>query len=355
MRNLLSLLILSIIISTGCEKEKDQPATQVTGSLKGVFVTNEGAFQAANASITFLSEDGGAYIPDIFNNANGLPLGDILQSMTIHNGKGYLCVNNSQRVEVVSMDDFKKTGTVQGILSPRYFCGANTSEGYVSDWASNRVYKLNLTTLTIIDSIQAGNGPEEMLIHSNKIFICNSGGFGTDSTLTIADVNTGNTIATPVIGVNPSSIITDHNNDIWILCKGSLGGDFTPTPDDAGGRLICMDPNSFTIKAAINFNYNQHPLQLRRNGSGDTLYFLNGSSFYTGAVYRMSILDTVAPTGPLVNRDFYSLGIHPGNGTIYVGKSSFSTTTHALRFSGNGVLKDSIAVGIGPNGFVFNN
>jgi len=347
-------LILGLAVGSGCEKEKTEPSTQTPGALKGVFVVNEGAFQAVNSSITFISDDGATRIPDIYSNANGFPAGDVLQSMTIHHGKAYLCVNNSQRVEVVSMENFKRTGFISGILSPRYFCGADSLTGFISDWASNRVYKVNLNTLAITDSIQAGTSPEEILIKNNRIFICNSGAFGDDSTVTIADLNSGTVIATPVVGVNPTCILTDVNNDIWILCRGSLGSDYTPTPDDPGGRIVCMDPNSFAIKTSVNFSYDEHPLQLKRNGAGDMLYFLNGSGFYTGAIYRMSILDSLPPSSPLVSRDFYSLGIHPKSGIIHAGKSSFSSNTHALRFGVDGTVKDSVAVGIGPNGFVFN-
>lgn len=344
---------LVLIFFASCEKEKDQNVTPLPDNLNGVFVINEGAFLAGNASVSFYSSDSAFSLSDIFQAANGFPVGDVLQSMTIFNNKGYLCVNNSQKIEIVSMNDFKKTGTITGINSPRFFYGVNNSRGLVSDWSSNKVFLVNLNTLMITDSISCGQGPEQMLIVNNKLFICNSGGFTDDSTVTVADVNTMNVIAEITCGVNPASLCQDVNGKVWVLCRGSLGSDFTPTPDDAGGKLLRIDPATLTTEVMLPFAFDEHPLKLTMNQSKDTLYFLSGNSTYTGEVYRISINDMVLPTLPFIAQESYALGIHP-EGTIYTAKASFSANSHMFRYTHNGTLIDSAEVGIGPNGFVFN-
>ncbi|MBK7887370.1 MAG: hypothetical protein IPJ86_08710 [Bacteroidetes bacterium] len=354
MKNKLSTLLfcLSALSFASCEKEKDEASSPLPDNLNGVFVINEGAFLDGNASVSFFSSDSAYSTSDIFEAANGFPVGDVLQSMTIFNNRAFLCVNNSQKVEVVYMGNFKKTGTIFGANSPRFFCGWNASRGFISDWSTNKVYLINLNSLSIIDSIACGQGPEQMLIDNNKLFICNSGGFTDDSTITVVDVNTLNIITEIPCGVNPASICKDANGKIWVMCRGSLGSDFTPTPDDPGGRLLKIDPSSLNIELAISFVFDQHPLKLTMNSGKDTLYYLKGSSTYTGQVFKMGINDIYDPVIPFIEREMYALGIHPG-GTIYTGKASFSSNSQMYRFANDGTLLDSAEVGIGPNSFVF--
>lgn len=342
-----------LLTLTSCEKEKDETSTPVPDLINGVFIVNEGAFGQANASISFASSDSAYFNADLYSSANGFPVGDLLQSMTIHFGKAYLCVNNSQKVEVVSMANFKKIATITGINSPR-FMAADQNNGYISDWATNSVFKINLLTNAIAGSVVCGSGPEEMIIVNNELYVCNGGGFGDDSTVTVIDLSTFKVTDTISTGVNPSSIRADKDGKIWILCKGSLGSDFTPSPDDAGGMLMQIDPSTHAIVKSISMNWDQHPIRLNINGNKDRLYFLLGSSTYTGSIFTMSMSDNTMPAIPIVNREFYSLGVHPASSILYAGKSSFTSNTHYLRYTMNGTVIDSMLAGIGPNSFVFN-
>ncbi len=346
-------VVITTMIASSCEKEKDANSTPLPPNMHGVFIVNEGAFGQGNASVSFASSDSSYFTDDLFTAANGYPVGDLLQSMTIYHSVGYLCVNNSQRVEVVSMTDFKKKATITGINSPRFMVGYN-NDGYISDWGTNSVYKINLLNNTITGSVLCGSGPEQMLVSGSKLFVCNGGGYAEDSTITVIDLNSFTVTDTIQTDINPSSIRKDKDGKIWVLCRGSLGTDFTPTPDDAPGSILQIDPNSYSFLKQITLNWDQHPVQLNANGNGDKIYFLVGSGTYTGSVYTMSINDNVLPASPLINREFYSLGIHPSSNIIYAGKSSFSANTHFLRYTMNGTLIDSTLTGIGPNSFVFN-
>ena len=344
---------LSILVFTSCEKDKLQENTPPPNNLNGVFVVNEGVFQAGNASISFFSSDSVYSNGDLYQTVNGFPVGDLLQSMSIYNGKAYLCVNNSQKVEVVSMVDFTKTASIYEINSPRYFT-AQSNYGYISDWNSNQVFKINLNSNTIVDSVLCGLGPEEMLIANNQLFVCNSGGFADDSSVTVVNLSTFNVATTITSGVNPSSIRKDNTGNVWVLCRGSLGADFTPTPDDPGGKLMKINPTSLATEWFADFNFDEHPIKLNTNADGTTLYFLFGNSAYTGTVYKMDASSTVIPSTPYINREFYALGIHPTDESIYGGKASFSSNSHMLHYTNGGVLIDSSTVGIGPSSFVFN-
>lgn len=352
--NLPILLAASLLgfVLTSCEKEKKYENTPVDPGLKGVFCLNEGAFQAGNAEVSYYPSSGSAAVRNLYFEANALPLGDVLQSMTLHAGKGYLCVNNSQKIEVVDTETFKRTGTISGISSPRYLLVIDSTHAVVSDWYSDQLFKVNLTTLSVEDSTFCGSGPEQMVLSNGKIFVCNSGGFITDSTISVIDAVSFQVVSTIATGVNPAFITEDSNGKILVLCRGSLGDDYTPTPDDAGGKLLRIDPVTQQVEAAYDFAYDEHPLHLQL--SANRIFFLSGSWYYTGKIQWIDAQDWSQGPTTLVEREFYSLGIHPQTKNIYGGKASFSSNTHVVRFNSNGSLIDSLPAGIAPTGFVFN-
>jgi hypothetical protein len=350
----LMIIAIAVQIISGCDKDDDNNNPGSPVSATGAFVVNEGAYGGGNSSVSFLDFSTGIMHNGLFAQSNGFPLGDVAQSMIIEGNTGYIVVNNSQKVEVVNLDDLSVKATITGFQGPRYMAIAG-GKGFVSDWFSNKVCVVNLVSNTIVKQIPAGNGPDQLLFAGNRLFVCNIGGWGTDSTVTVIDPVNGSVITTLTVGINPNSIVADKNGKIWILCGGSTGPDFTGgTPDDIAGTLVRIDPTSVTIEKNIPIPAFLHPLKLTINGAGDRLWYLLGSDGYYGQVTRMNIADTLFQTNPLINRMFYGLGVDPESGIVYCGHApSFSQNGYLIRFLASGTPLDSMEAGIAPNGFCF--
>ncbi len=86
----------------------------------GLFITCEGNFMYGNASLSYYNIEERKVENRVFRRANGADLGDVAQSMTIHDGRGYVVVNNSGIVFIIDPDTFVITGTIEGLTSPRY-------------------------------------------------------------------------------------------------------------------------------------------------------------------------------------------------------------------------------------------
>jgi hypothetical protein len=99
-----------------CEKDKEE-----VKYTNGAFVVNEGAYTGNNGTISFYSFDEDTVVNDIFFVKNSRALGDVVQSMTIDNGKAYIVVNNSNKVEIADAVTFKELGVIENVNSPRYF------------------------------------------------------------------------------------------------------------------------------------------------------------------------------------------------------------------------------------------
>ena len=96
----LMMLTISCFLITSCEDDNNQPAGEFEN---GTFVVNEGNFQDADGTISFINPNDGVVKQDLFGSVNnGLALGDVVQSMTIDEDHAYVVVNNSNKIEVVN-------------------------------------------------------------------------------------------------------------------------------------------------------------------------------------------------------------------------------------------------------------
>ena len=89
---------------------------------EGVFIVCEGNFMYGNASLSFYLPSSGELQNEVFARANGMKLGDVAQSMTIHDGTAYIVVNNSGIVFGIDPETFRIERVIRGIGSPRYIC-----------------------------------------------------------------------------------------------------------------------------------------------------------------------------------------------------------------------------------------
>ena len=348
MKNLSFLLIVCIFFFS-CKKDKEVVSPS---SLNGIFIVNEGNFLSGDASVSFWERSTGNLIQKL----NSFDLGDVALSMTIHNGRGYIVVNNSQKVQVVSMENFSDGGEITGLSSPRYFLPLNKEKGYITDWLSDAVKVVDLNSRQIIKSIPTGGvGPEQMAFANDKLYVVNVGAYGDDSTLTVINTQTDTVLKTVIIGIDPNSIVHDKNGKLWILCNGDTGPDWIGTADDIAGSLLRINPENDSIEFNLNFSQIDHPSKLTISPGGDVLYFLNGLSGFDGKIFTMNINDNFLPNQPFIDKIFYGLGIDPVTNQIlgaYV--PGFSQQGYMFRYNSNGTFIDSMKVGIGPNGFAFN-
>src|ERR1043165_7729268 len=96
---ILSISVMLVILSA-CKKKDETTVTPATADYSnGVFVTNEGQFGSGSGTISFYNRSSKTVTADIFQKANSFPLGNVVQSMNVFNDKGYIVVNNAQKIE----------------------------------------------------------------------------------------------------------------------------------------------------------------------------------------------------------------------------------------------------------------
>ena len=368
-----SMVLLSL---AGCSPDKEVTVAPSADNTN-VFVLNEGVFTAnGTGTITLFNKTTKAVTPDLFQGVNGAGrrLGNVVQSMAVRDKRGYIVVNGADKVEVVSLPDFKSVGVVRGLSSPRYFLPISTSRAYVTQWGRDTLHRhgiiipkvrpgikiVDLITNVVVDSIATGDLPERLTLAGGKVFVANSG----SNTVTVIDPITNRVTNTLTVGDAPNSFAPDKNNRLWVLCGGFVsyiyvnniyqGIDYAST---TAGSLYSLDPaNPTTGGTSRVFASNQRvPTDIHANPAGDQLYFRAvDAGTGQGGVARLVIADAALPalTAPFISGLFYGLGIDPTDGTIYTGTGTFSADK-MTRYQPNGTKIDETVVGAGPNGFVF--
>ena len=344
------IFISLIFLTNACDDSNDT----VSGIFSdGVFITNEGTYSAGNGSVSYYSYTNDTLTNGIFNSVNNRVLGDVVQSLTVHNHKAYIVVNGSNKIEVATSNDFIEFGVITEVTSPRYFLGINNNKGYVSQWGENGVIKvIDLSALAVTKTITVGAGPEQLIYHNNYIYVANSGGLSNDNTISVIDPSTDELIKTITLdGDSPRDFAIDANGDLWVLCNGYIQYDYTDwsVVSETASKLIRINPTTNEVVQTIIISETQHPTCLEASKNGNNLFYGGGYGFQ--GIYKMSISDTEVPSTPLLDKYFYGFNVNKETGNIFAMEApSFTANGTLWRYDVNGTELGSYEAGIGPNG-----
>ena len=212
------IILIAIFIVTGCNDSVSSDDSNLDNT-SWVFVANEGIYDWSGPTNT-----GSITMVDSFGNAQETnPLGDIVHALEVYNNKLIVSVNNSQKILIFDIT-YEGIGNMQEIdtngLSPREISIVN-DKAYITFWDSDfNVYPYEPGYVKILDinssqfedtDIQVGIMPEGMVYHSSFLWVANSGG----SSISKIDVNTNSVIESIEVGRGPQNIVS-NSGDIYI-------------------------------------------------------------------------------------------------------------------------------------------
>lgn len=355
-KSVLFLSVILIAILSACSSSDDNGPIGEAGA----YILNEGSL---NGSIALYEENGDKVTTDVYLQANnGVPLGELPQSMNIKNGKAYVVVTTSSGngyVDVVDMATFKSVAIIDKFSYPREFVAVSNDKGYLSNGngleISNDVIVVDLRNNSVIKTIKVGAGPEKMVQIGNFLYVANSGGWGNnDKTISVIDIQKDEVVSTIDVEYCPVDMVVDRDNNIWAFCSGK--------PDASYARhdlkLVKVDQSNnnettvFPIGTKAGFGIKS----LAVSKGGDFIYYTNNG------VYRMPVDATALPTEKFITEadykdvTFYGLDVDPKSGDIYGLKSgdTFGAAGKMVIFDNAGKLKSTHQVGVNPNSAIFN-
>ena len=342
-------VVTLLLLCTACMKWEYGIEEEFSASGDGVFITNEGNFQYGNASLSYYDPTTMSVENEVFNRANAMKLGDVAQSMIIHDNVGWVVVNNSHVIFAIDIKTFKERGRITNLTSPRYMHFLSDEKAYVTQLWDNRIFIVNPKRYEIIGYIECPgmtmeNGSTEQMVQYGKYVYVNCWSY--NNRILKIDTETDRVVDELVVGIQPTSLVLDKNNKMWTITDG--GYENSPYGYEAP-TLYCIDAETFTIEKQFRFRLGDKASELQLNRAGDMLYWLNDD------VWAMSVDDTRLPTRPFLESKgtiYYGLTVSPGNGDVYVADAiDYQQPGKVYRYTSDGILQDEFYVGIIPGAF----
>ena len=317
----------------------------------GLFITNEGNFQYGNATLSYYDPATNQVQNEVFFRANGMKLGDVAQSMSIYDNKGWIVVNNSHVIFAIDLNTFKEVGRIENLTSPRYIHFLSPEKAYVTQLWDNRIFIVNPSTYSITGYIQVPDmtmesGSTEQMVQYGKYVYCNCWSY--QNRIIKIDTETDQVVDQLTVGIQPTSLCMDKYDKLWTVTDGGYEG--SPYGYEAPA-LYKIDAATFKIEKEFKFKkgVGEGPSEVQLNGTRDTLYWINND------IWRMDVTANRVPVRPFLEyRDtkYYGLTVNPTNGEVYVADAiDYQQQGMIYRYSPQGKLIDEFYVGIIPGAF----
>ena len=347
-KSMLTIFLFSTLLG-GCMKWEYGLEEIFDNKGEGLFITNEGNFQYGNASLSYYNPTTKTFENEVFYRANAMKLGDVAQSMTIHNNTGWIVVNNSHVVFAIDTQTFKEIGRITNLTSPRYIHFVSDEKAYVTQLWDNRIFIVNPKRYEIVGHIVCPNmtmesGSTEQMVQYGKYVFVNCWSY--QNRILKIDTETDKVVDELTVGIQPTSLVLDCNNKLWTLTDGGYDG--SPYGYEAPS-LYRIDAETFTIEKQFKFSANETPSELQTNTSKDKIYWLNND------VWAMNVTDENLPAKSFLENKgtiYYGLTICPHTGDVYVADAiDYNQQGKIYRYSKEGQLIDEFYVGITPGAF----
>lgn len=346
---LVALTSMSVFVS--CSDNDDVAPDDSKVYTNGAFILNEGG--SGQGSVSFISNDLGSFTQDVYGDVNpGDLFGKYVQSIFFNGDYAYIIAGGSNKITVVNRVTFKLVAKIEtGLVAPRYgvvkdgkayvtnantYSYANPTTGNTDDY----VAVINLSTNTVESTIPLNATANRIVLENGKLYITEP--YNNTNVLVVNP--TTNTVETPIT-VGSDADTMEVNNGILYVLRSPYGG----PSEIVKVKLSDSTLSNVVFPAALNDAKN---LDIYKN----KIYYTVDTS-----VYAMDITASAASTTPILTYSSTSAygkmyGFSVNNDNIYIADGGdFTANSNAYIYSLTGTLKKTLTVGVGPNGFYFNN
>ncbi len=331
---------LSILFFSACKKDKKE--TIITTDNKGAIILNEGGFGKSNASIGVYKKGDNSY-QELFQSANGRPLGDVLQSATIIDDKLYIVVNNSNKIEVVNLSDFKSVTTIT-INQPRNIIKIGNGKAYVTQ-LNNIMSVLDLTSNTVIDSVNLKHSSDNIFLMNNVVYVTQA---FANKIFTI-NATTHTVTDSLVVANGVSNFASAGSNKLALFCTGLT--DWNTGNVIENGSIIFINKDSLKAESTIKLNTGSY---------GGSMVNYDGNLYFTfGDKNIHKIAETATTNTSAIHITYastiYGFNINPSNGELYLTDAvDYASAGNVYLYDKNATLLNQFSAGIVPSKIVFN-
>ena len=303
-------------------------------SSEQVFVACEGNYYQSNGSLWTISED------EVYG-YEGNPLGQVVQSVLVHEDKLYVVVNVPGSIQVfdihedgltlVDYVDTQYSGPREMLIVGDYM--------YFTNWYTADVKKLNLETLEIESEIPMPGLPEDIVLHDGKIYvsIIMNGDWSDGNLVASIDLQSDLILDTYEVGSGPGDILV-FEDEIYVsrtFYDENWNAFYGTSKIGSGGEVVIKN-----YGAGI--------------ACGGSVHALNGSVYrsFNGGVAKLDQDLNILEDTRIGSFNFYDVySIETIGDKIYFGLSDFSAPDEVVVLNSEGVELNRFDVGAIPGDF----
>ena len=335
--------LVGVLFLASCQKEEDAVVDDTTVQYSsGTYIVNEGAFLSANASVTHIANDG-KVTHNVYQQLSGLPLGDVATSAVVHGSNLAVVINNSQEVALIGRGEMSKSSSVS-LDYPRQAASLENGDVAVTNGSlAGELVIIDGATFAVTENVAVGVGPEGVAEADGHIFVCNNGGWGLDSTVTVINASDYSTVAAVEVGYRPFDIAVDAQDRVWVLCSGETLYDMDwNVVGHTSAKLVVMNASGVLDSRDIGLE-GDHPKYLEVSADGSEIYFVNGD------IWKVTADNTIADPQIAINGNFAGFTIDPISGNIWVAQTpDYVNNDEVYEYDTSGVLLNTIEAGVAP-------
>lgn len=306
----------------------------------GLIISNEGNFGTPNADVSYLDQTTFQIINNVYQTVNNEPLGDVLNDVGFYGDRGYLVLNNSNKIVVVNRSTFEKIDVITENISMPRTIGFSNDKIYITNSTSNKVSVYNIADNSYVTQIQTSGTIEDIVNIGQYVFIQN-GYFSSGNKIIVIDSTTDSIIGNIIIEDGINGLVV---NDEFLYAISS-GSNYT--------HLYKINPETHEIINDFRTTSVSNGAKLQI--SDDYLYFVgNGNSVYKISENLNFDLDTVFS---ISNPSWFALyGFGVTQDFIFSANANGFTSASIIEVynKNNGTFIAEFSAGIGANGFYEN-
>lgn len=380
------VLAIALVAAAGCRKEdtlrflpgeNGEPsdyevvdaAVNASAEPSGFYLVNQGNQGSNKARLDFLNFHNGFYIRDVFTEYNPevvKGLGDIGNDVQVYNGKVFVVVNGSHKVEIMDAYTMKRLAQVD--VPNCRFIAFDGNSAYVTSYVAKdkealktqkgALYRIDLDTYKVTGQVTVGYQPEQLVIRDGKAYVANSGGYvaNHDNTVSVVDLKSMKVEYNIEVAVNLELMLVDADGTIWVSSRGNYV--------DVSSTLnyLVKKGDKYELGGSVNVPVSSMAL------AGDKMYVIGSTYTNTNGTWALTTTYNIvnAKTRKLESGSFitdgtesdittaFTVTVNPGNGDIYVTDAKDYVSSGTLHcYTGSGKHKWSVRTGDIPGRIAF--
>ena len=315
------IILLSLIFTLCIANEK-------------IFIACEGNFYQSNGSIWAIDDSQVSEYEDY--------LGEIVQSLYVHNDKLFVIINGSSNIQVF---DILEQGLIQTHFVDTQSSGpremiVHDNFLYFTNWYSADVKKLNLITMEIESSIAMPGLPEDIVFHDNLLYVSITMDFDWTDGDKVVSINPENDSIVNIydVGSGPGDLLV-HNNAIYVSRTSydeNWNAFYGTSKIDENDNLIIVEYGTGTACGGSVMSYQ------------DDVYRI-----YDGGIAKLDNNLNILPETRIGNFNIYELyAAEVINDYIYFGLSDYQAPDEVVVLDSQGNEINRYNVGAIPTDFV---